>query len=340
MLSFIKSIFNYSLIFGVICVIIIGCTGHKQTKVTSSSLDSISRIPDPAARIVVLDKYIKSSPATAPLYFLKAKAYDETGSLDSAVKYAGMAIDKDTTQAAWYFYMSDVFMEKPSVKNAIGILKRLAVRQPRNKEVWIKIGELQVKSGEVDESIKNLETALKIDRNSPDAYFWLGYEYREKKENDRAIIGFEKAVELKPDYEQAYVVLGLLYSDKKDPKAIEYYSSALRLNPHDTAAIYDKGKYYQDIDSFQRAIDEYDKVIALSADNRDANYGIAYCLFHLKKYDDALGYFSKVLMKNQYDSGAHYGRGLCYKGLGQYDKWRKETNIAEGLETKQKKSDD
>jgi len=336
MKSHIVSVSNYLLMGLVLTTIISGCAGHKQTKVTGNTLDSISRIPDPAARIVVLGKYIKSSPGNAELYMLLSRAYDQTGNLDSAVSNAGLAINKDTTQAAWYFYMSDLFMEKPSVKNAIGILKKLAVTQPTNKDVWVKIGALQIKTGEFDESIKNLETALKLDHNNPDAYFWLGYDFREKKENDKAIIGFEKAVELKPDYEEAYVILGLLYSDKKDPKGLEYYSSALRLNPHDTAALYDKGKYYQDIDSFQRAIDEYNKVLVLNADNRDANYGIAYCLYHLKKYDDALGYFSKVLMRNPYDAAAHYGRGLCYKGLGQPEKWRKETNIAEGLDSKKK----
>lgn len=299
-------------------------------------MDSITRIADPAMRIAALNKYIKSSPENAQLYMMLSKAYNETGKLDSAVKNANIAIEKDTTQAGWYFYLSDVYMEKPSVKNATNILELLAIRQPKNKDVWVKLGELDIKSGKYDESIKNLEAALKLDRNNPDAFFWLGYALREQKDNDKAIMAFQKAVELKPDYEQAYVILGLLYSAKKDQKALEYYSSALRLNPHDTAALYDKGKYYQDMDSFQRAIDEYQKILVMDANKRDANYGIGYCLFYLKKYDDAIGYFSKVLLQNPYDSPAHYGRGLCYKALGEYDKARKDINIADGLDAKGK----
>ena len=336
MRNYLKTASSYLWLIAIVSIITTSCHQSKSSKVTDTSIDSITHISDPAMRIVALNKYVKSSPENAQLFILLSKAYNETGKLDSAVKNANLAIEKDTTQAAWYFYLSDLYMEKPSVKNATNILELLAIRQPKNKDVWVKIGELDIKSGKYDESIKNLEAALKLDRNNPDAYFWLGYALREQKENDKAIMSFQKAVELKPDYEQAYVILGLLYSAKKDPKALEYYSSAIRLNPHDTAAIYDKGKYYQDIDSFQRAIDEYSKILALDGNKRDANYGTAYCLFHLKKYDDALGYFSKVLLQNPYDASAHYGRGLCYKALGEYDKARKEINIADGLYAKDK----
>jgi len=327
---------QYVLIIALSTLVLMGCSRHKPSKVTGNTLDSITHISDPSVRIVALDKYIKTSPGNANLYMLKSKAYNETGSLDSAIKYADKAINKDTTQTAWYFYMSDLFMEKPAIKSAIMILERLAVSQPTNKDAYLKIAEIQIKSGHFDESLKNLQTALKLDRNSAEANFWMGYYYREKKENDKAIIGYEKAIELKPDYEEAYVILGVLFSAKKDPKALDYYNSAIRLNPHDTAAIYDKGKYYQDIDSFDRAIDAYQKILGMDPNNRDANYGIAYCLYELKKYDDALGFFSKVILKNPYDAAAHYGKSLCYKAMGASDKARKELNISDGLYARDK----
>ncbi len=331
-----KSEFNWIWVSFMICLSVSACTQHKTSKITTNSLDSLSKIKDPSVRIVTLDKYIKTTPRNAQLYIMKSKAYHEMGNLDSSIKYADAAINRDTTQTAWYFYMSDLFMEKPAVKSAIMVLERLAISQPTNKEAYLKIGEIQVKSGKFDESEKNLETALKLDRNNAEANFWMGYYFREKQQYDKAIAAFQKAVELKPDYEEAYVILGVLYSNKKDPKALDYYSSAIRLNSHDTAAIYDKGKYYQDIDSFSRAIDEYDKILAMDPNKRDANYGIAYCLYHQKKYNDAIGYFSKVLISNPYDAAAHYGRGLCYKEMGEFEKSRKEINIADGLYAKDK----
>jgi tetratricopeptide (TPR) repeat protein len=314
-----------------------GCKQKKSAVVTQKDIDSVSRIPDPAARLHVLDKMIKANPNNASLYFERAKTYDETGNIDTALSNVKTAIVKDSSNAAYYFYMSDLFMKKPSPKNAINVMERLAQSQPKNKMAYIKLAELYIaigkkdEKGKYEESLQNIEKALKLDPNLPEAYFWLGYNYKEMNMTDKAIASFSKAVALKPDYEDAYVYLGLLSEEKKDPKASEYFTTAIRLNPKDTAAIYARGKHYQDIDSFQKAIDDYRKILDLDPGKRNANYGIGYCLYYLKKYDDALGYFSKVLLINPQDAAAHYSRSLCYEALGQADKAKKEKEIADKL---------
>jgi tetratricopeptide (TPR) repeat protein len=318
-------------------VLFSGCHPKKSNALTQRDIDSVAKIPDPAARMVVLDKFIKSNPDNAALYYQRSKTYDETGNLDSALSNARMAIVKDSSNASYYFYMTDLFMKKPSVKNAVITMERLIQSQPNNKMAYIRLAELYIamgkkdEKGKYDESLKNIDKALKIDPNLPEAYFWLGFNYKEMKMTDKAIASFRKAVELKPDYTDAYVYLGLLSEEKKDPKAVEYLTTAIRINPKDTAALYARGKYYQDIDSFQRAIDDYQKILQLDPGKRSANYGIGYCLYYLKKYDDALGYFSKVLLINPNDAAGHFGRSLCYEAMGEHDKAKKEKEVADRL---------
>jgi len=310
------------------------CDSKKKVVENKNAIDSISKISDPAARIAALDKSIADQPNNAKLYFERSKAYDQAGNLEKALENAKTAIEKDTAQASYYFYMSDLFMKKPSVKNALNIMERLKISQPKNKMVYLKLAELYVNSAKNEESLTNIEEVLKIDRNTPEAFFWRGYNFREMKMYDKAISNFQKAIELKPDYVDAYVILGLLYQDKKDPKAEEYFTSAIRINPKDTAALYDRGKYYQDMDSFQKAIDDYKKILDLDPNKRNPNFGIGYCLYKLKNYNDALGYFSKVLLIDPKDAAAHDGRSLCYRGLGDVSKANEEKEIADKLYAK------
>jgi tetratricopeptide (TPR) repeat protein len=328
------------IVLGIAAILISGLTGcnaHKAKILTKAEIDSIGRIRDPDVRITVLDKSIASEPGNAALYHLRSKAYEDSGNLDKALADAKASIEKDSANADYYFYMADLFMLKPSVKNAIGTVERLTMSQPKNKMAYVKLAELYIEMGKknekgyYEESLQNLDKALKLDPNLPEAYFWLGYNYREANNTDKAIASFRKAVALKPDYEDAYVILGLLCQEKKDPKAEEYFTTAIRLNPNDTAALYARGKFNQDRDSFQLAINDYQKMLELDPNMRKANYAIGYCLYSLKKYDDALGYFSKVLLNNPKDAAAHDGRSLCYKAKGEFEKARKEKAIADSL---------
>jgi len=335
-------VFGCVLVLSAMLSSLTGC--HPKKVVVNKDLtDSLERITDPTSRIMRLDKLIKDNPENANLYMMRSKAYDEAGNLDLSLENAKKAIERDTTHADWYFYMADLFMKKPSVKNAIGTMERFTLGRPNDKMAWVKLGELYLKSGIFNEkeengnnkkSLESLDKAIKLDHNLPEAYFWIGYNYRDMKKDDKAIAAFQKAIELKPDYEDAYVILGLLYEAKKDPKAEEYFSSAIRINPKDSIALYDRGKYNQDRDSFDRAIVDYQKILELDPNKRSANYAIGYCLYQEKKYNDALGYFSKVLLNNPKDAAAHDGRSLCYRGLGETEKANKEKEIAERLYNK------
>jgi len=322
-------------IIGCLVLLVFGGCHHKKTAAElKNAADSLARMPDPGARLIALDKLIADQPNDAKLYMERSKTYDELGNLDKALENAKTAIEKDSTQTPYFFYMADLFMKKPSVKNAVNIMDRLKLSQPKNYMADIKIAEFYLKAGKNDESMHAIDDALKINPNIPEAYFWRGYNFREVKNQDKAIANFQKAIELKPDYEDAYVILGLLYEDKKDHKAEEYFTSAIRLNAKDTVAIYDLGKYYQDRDSFQKAIDNYKEILEMDPNNRNANFAIGYCLYYLKDYNNGLGYFSKVLLVNPKDAAAHDGRSLCFRGMGEIDKANKEKEIADRLSEK------
>ncbi len=61
-------------------------------------------------------------------------------------------------------------------------------------------------------------------------------------------------------------------------KAIDDYTKAIKLNPQDAAAYYNRGIAYDDLGEYQKAIDDYTKAIELAPQDASAYYyrGIAY----------------------------------------------------------------
>ncbi|MCB4791287.1 MAG: tetratricopeptide repeat protein [Elusimicrobia bacterium] len=62
-----------------------------------------------------------------------------------------------------------------------------------------------------DESINNLDLAIKYNPNEGDYYNFRGYTYAEKHDYNRAILDYDKAIKLSPSLAVAYNNKGLAY---------------------------------------------------------------------------------------------------------------------------------
>lgn len=139
----------------------------------------------------------------------------------------------------------------PQAKEGIELgLKYLEANLPTNHGKAVahyNVGTAFYYEGMLDEAIKQLEMAIKLDTTFAWAYSTLGLAYVKKGENyrgetaenyfDLAIVRCKKAIELaveqKVDFPEAHNNLGLAYSYKGlIHEAIEEYQKALALNPN------------------------------------------------------------------------------------------------------------
>lgn len=88
--------------------------------------------------------------------------------------------------------------------------------------------------GQIDDAIKEYETVLTFNPNSPEAHNNLGFAYFDKNELDKAIEHQKKAIELNPNLANGYYGLALALESKGDKKAaIENWKQFAALSqPH------------------------------------------------------------------------------------------------------------
>jgi len=98
--------------------------------------------------------------------------------------------------------------------------------------------------------------------------------------------------------------------------AIEDYDEAIRLNPNDAEAYFNRGNAYYSLNKKKRAIEDYVKAISLNSQFADAyhNRGTTYC--DLGQFEQAIEDYDQAIHLNPEDAVVYNNRGNAYKLQG------------------------
>jgi tetratricopeptide (TPR) repeat protein len=98
-------------------------------------------------------------------------------------------------------------------------------------------------------------------------------------ESPKAIEYLTDAIRLQPDFANAYGARGNAYANQKEYQlALEDYNKAILLKPDKAVFFSNRGNVYKDLNKYQLAIEDYNQAIRLKPDNAEAyhNRGNAY----------------------------------------------------------------
>jgi Flp pilus assembly protein TadD len=101
------------------------------------------------------------------------------------------------------------------------------------------LGVIYRQAGKLNESVSELEQAVKINPSQPIYFNQLGVTYRQLGKFDKARDAYEKAIALDAGYAAPTLNLGILYDMYlgDGPRALELYSRYLALSPSGDAAV-------------------------------------------------------------------------------------------------------
>ncbi|RYD76594.1 MAG: tetratricopeptide repeat protein [Sphingobacteriales bacterium] len=258
---------------------------------------------------------IDKNPNKPQPYIHRAKAYFKTNQLEPAIRDMEKAVSLDTTKADNYLLLAEMYEKRPYVKGVINALEHVIELDPKDKKTALKLGILNFQVKNRDASFKYLNMALRLDPTNAEAFYYRGYNYREVEMPDKAIENFQRAIDLKPDYFDAFLQMGLLHAEKGDIKAEGYYSSALRLQPNNLKALYARGMFYQENDSNQKAIEDFEKILTFDPDFLTTQYNIGYNYFLLKEYQKAIPYLTKAIQLHPENPHPYKTRALCFAAM-------------------------
>ena len=183
---------------------------------------------------------------------------------------------------------------------------------------------------------KAIELYTEIITDSQFKHLYIVYEkragcYEEISEIEKAMIDYKKAVELDSMNYLRYFRRGNFYSNHEEyyDLAISDYSRSIEINPTYNS-FNNRGLVYDDLEDFQKAIDDYLRAIAIDSSRRHVynNLGVAYR--SLNKNKEAIDSYTKSI---QIDSNyyAFSNRADLYRINEEYEKALEDSKIAIGL---------
>lgn len=307
-----KTLFSISFVTGLI--LFTSCGNETSTTETEKS-DSLKPVLPEA--LLKLNAEIEKDPQNVDLYHKRAQYHLSTKNFDAGFEDMRKVMMMDSTKAPYFITLSDLYFVTNQTGNSKASLEKCLSLDDQNVEAMLKLAEIYFYVKKHEECFKYINMALKIDKYNSKAYFMKGMNYKELKDTAKAISSMQTAVEQDQSFYNAYMQLGILNAAQKNPIAVNYYKNALRVQPNSKEIWYAIGKFYQDVENWDKAIEAYNVLLKIDPKHRNANFNLGGInLVGKKDYKTALSYFTQALTIDPAYVDGYYARGVCYQTMG------------------------
>lgn len=294
---------KYILAF-LVAIAIFACKGDKKKEVVYQKTgDEI---------VDALSEQILNAPLVPEHYYQRASALYEREDYALAIEDLKKAIAIDSLNPNYYHLLADNYMDYYRSREALETMRDVLKIYPERVPSLLKLAEMEYIVERHDVSIYNCNLILKNNPQNADAFFILGLNFRALKEIDQAIGAFQTAVEFDPELIDAWMILGDLYAEKGSKKAIDYYNSAILLAPDKPEPKHSKAFYLQNNGDMPGAIDLYREIVVSNPDYTMAylNSGILY--MQMDSLDRAYEQFNILAGRQPQNANAYFYRAQVH----------------------------
>tara|TARA_R100000935_G_C2840069_1_gene170455 strand:- start:1602 stop:3998 length:2397 start_codon:yes stop_codon:yes gene_type:complete len=202
-----------------------------------------------------------SAEESADKFIESGMALMSEGEYDKARLEFRNAIQINPTEAEPYYQLSLIDEKKQNWKEMYANLRAAQSLDPDNPKIILKLGQIEVVSGQIQEALDSAEKVLAIEPDNIDAIL-LRANARMKQENfGQAQKDIDKALEIDESSLDALSYQVMIYKEaRKYPEALNAAEKALAIHPEAMPikmiqlAIYDEQKNYQKMESLYREI--------------------------------------------------------------------------------------
>lgn len=282
-----------------------------------------------------LDSLIVMFPDSVELLVKRGNKFLKKYKYEEAMADAAKAFRLDSNMIESRMLFADVLNNRPdrSVDDIMSAKKHYEIivkKDAKNTRALVGLASTYSQMQDFDKSFQYINQALRIDPKYRDAYVMKGSNYLVLGKIDLAKSSYETAVQQDPDFYEAYIMLGSLYQAEKNPICIEYYTTAVSLQPKNPDVLYSLAYAKQVFGKSDEAIPIYRKMIQLDTTYHVALFQIGYIKqFELGDLDSAIYYYNSALQTEPRFVEAWHNLGLCYEDKG--DKTRALQSYAKAL---------
>lgn len=288
------------------------------------------------------------------LYYSMAITYKKLKKLDMAAQCYEKAIEINPANYNAGYNLIVVYRDLKMYKEAINYANRCLLIKPESEEIYSLLSYLYECVKDLKSAIKALEKAVKINPTQYLYYYNLGVLYSKIFDPENSILNYKKVIELKPNSVAALVNLSCLYRKEdinlslqyilkareyspkaknvllnlsqiykdlyKNNESIEVLNELLESNSNSHEAFSLLGMNYMDIGDYNKALDFYEKAVALQPDNSSYLHGKAVALKYLGRIDEFKALMNTVLKKDPNTCEVRITMGMAYLAEKNFNK--------------------
>jgi len=165
------------------------------------------------------------------------------------------------------YLISDKFIwsnaDQSRIEQQVAYYEGLVSKEPNNPEHRVNLGYSYHLVGKSEDAIKQLQTAIDLDKKNVGAYFNLGLVYNDQERYDDALKQSNKVVELAPRDYKGHLLEGMVYRKlKMYDEALVSLQEADKLMPVNNDIIFEMGRVAEDQGNVKDAEELYKKALS------------------------------------------------------------------------------
>jgi len=179
-----------------------------------------------------------------------------------------------------------------------------------------------------DSAAECYRQVIELDPENQKALFNLGIAYSHLDRADDAVNSYRILLDQDPVHEKGLNNLGVEFMKlERFDSALVYFGRLVGLT-HDPQAYFNRARAYKELDSIDRARDDYRKAIQLQPDYAKAYHNLAIIEEESGDFPKAIELLTKAIDLGENDWKSHWKLGQIYVKLGVPDKARAEYDAA------------
>ena len=205
-------------------------------------------------------------------------------------------------------------------RNTETLFRRALAVTERNHVAHAGLGMALRSQGYLDEAVRHLEAALRIQPSYAEAHVNLGETLLALDRPEEALTHLQEAVRLKPDGYEARLNLATALNRTGDHEAAATQASAARdLGPSVAAPHMALGIARTGLGDLDGALAAFSEAVRLDPDSVDARYNLGLLLGRLARHAEAASEFREVVRLAPESASGHIMLGTFLSAAGQYD---------------------
>jgi protein O-mannosyl-transferase len=223
---------------------------------------------------------------------------------DEAIEYYNRLLELKPNDADTYGALASINTAKGQLGQAAELYRK-GLRYNSGDAVLHKgFGLLLLRTGRVDDAIKELEQAAKLGSDSS-VYCNLGIAYAAKRQMKTAMECYSKAIRLDPANAEAHYNFGNAYLVQNVPMAASMeYQEAILARPDYANAYCNMAAALMKMGRIDEAVSNFRRSVEIEPNNPDWNFNLASALAKKGLLDEAIEQMRKVIRLVPADTGA------------------------------------